>query len=264
MTMFKTILMLGIFGLLSLSPAYSGQNQSQIVSIVNERDVVSYTSRKNDQQFLSQLLKSHHGLLDTDNLERLLLEQNYIEVLNCLWSEPDASKRCAWLEQMSHQQHPLLMFELAEEYCVQNPSIETYGFKAFPRLIVAARLTAIDAACSSDRSVSVAASYLLETYQGRIVEQLLEKYTEEDFSSYIKEHDKEYRMGVVALEKEVYAPLLSQEANSVPAPSWVFAHGMSAFTNQPNEISEDQFEAIRRQEAKKWIDLALEKERSLR
>jgi hypothetical protein len=234
-------------------------NGAEVAVHTNPLDVVSYTDHKNDKNFLINIGKKYNGLTDEGKVNKLLDQQNYIEVLNYIWTEPNGNKSIAWLEKNSV--HPILMFELGEEYYFQNPSLETYINKSLPWLLAGARRTLIDSQCTSDRSAEAAVDFLLQDYQFRILEDLADKNSQEDFDKYLSEHHNDLQKNSNAILRTVMTPL-AEGKGQTPAPNWVFAHGLGEFTGDKNTIADGECEKLRKKFAQDFLNQIQEMEKA--
>ncbi|MFA6914918.1 MAG: hypothetical protein WC222_00840 [Parachlamydiales bacterium] len=258
------IIFLALFTFNLNAQGYTVEKQGNITSINNNADVVSYTGKKNDPNYVVSLKTKYNGLKDTAKIDQLLKQQNYIEVLNHLWTEPDANKRRQWLEARVNQGHPILMFELGEEYYAQNPTIQTFVLKTMPWLMSGTRRTLIDAACTSDQSVMAAPELLLVTYRDRVLNDLLVKNSQEDLQKFITENSKEFQKNNIAILKQVLTPLVGPNADSLPSASWVYPHGLAAFTGSKNTIPATQCTELRKKEAQQFLDQISKMEETLK
>lgn len=249
---------------LECANSYTVQKNGNITSITNNADVVSYSSKKNDNQYRAQLGSKYSGLKDEQKLNELLQQQNYIEVLNYLWTEPDVTKRIAWLEKKVNEGHPLLMFELGQDYYYQDPTLQTYALKAMPWILAGMRRTYLDTACTSDKSVSAAPGYLLMTYQQPILEAVQKKSTTEEMQKFFAEQSNQFQKNSIEVLRKVLAPFVGEGLVKMPSPRWVFAHGMAAFTNVTNTIPESECNAIRKKEAQDFLVKANQLEETLK
>lgn len=243
---------------------YTVENQGNVTNITNNADVVSYTKNKGDQQFINKLKKNYNGISDKKKLNELLAQENYIEVLNSLWTEPDAKKRLDWLEVNVNGNHPILMFELGEEYFNQNPTIQTYVNKSMPWILTAARRTYLDTICTSDASVGAAPEMLLATYQDRLLSRLLENSNQEDLEKYITNNAAQFQKNNIETLKKVLLPIVNGDGKNIPSPKWVFAHGLAPFTGGENKINAAECNALRKKEAQVFLDKITEVEKSLK
>jgi len=201
-------------------------------------NVLTFASTK------SEVLKEgyyqdYEGLKDLGELDRLLEEQNYTEVLKHLWSEADAQKRRAWLEEKIATEHPILFFELAEESYLENPTLECYVTRAMPWIIAGATRTLLDARCAQDTHCLLAAEELMATYQQRILGHVLTKYTLEEIEEYVLEHHNEFLEENRAIQRKAFTPIT--EDKTLPSPKWVF--------EGESKVPENQFDAVRRRGA---------------
>lgn len=238
------------------------QTEGNITSYTNKADAVSYTSNKNNQAFITKLSETYHGLSNERQLEDLLRQQNYIEVLNYLWTEPDANKRLAWLERKIPASHPILMFELAEEYYLQNPSLTTYLNKTMPWLLASARRTTLDIDTTSDTSVGAAPGFLLSVYQERILEDLQKKHSEKEIEKYISDNTKSFQKNNIIILKRIMEPIAHGQTR-LPSPEWIYAHSLGSVISRRNNIPESQYDSIRKRSAQEYLDKIKELEKSL-
>ena len=229
------------------------QTKDNVTTIVNNKDVVVYTSNKDDKEFIQNLSKKYNGLSNEQAINQLLADQNYIEVLNFLWTEKNAAKKREWLEKQVNTGHPILMFELGEEYYNQNPTLETFVNKTMPWILTGARRALLDADCSSDKSVLAAPEFLLETYKARILNHLTNKYSEEQIEKYVSDHAQDLQNNSLVILKQVLQPIINDDQKNIPAPQWIFAHGMGAFTNEKNSITVDECKTLRKKQAQEFL-----------
>lgn len=229
----------------------------------NKKDVISYTSHKRDDKFITELQKTYNGLTDIKTVNDDLKKQNYIRVLNCLWTESDSQKRLVWLEQKVNENHPILMFELAEAYYYQNPSLETYVLKSLPWLVAGVMRTYIDADCSSDASVQAAPEFLMFAYQEPILADLLKNSSQNDLTDFIKNNQKTYYQNIFSVSRQVLEPFTADTLKDMPSPEWVFHHGMGGFLGGYNTINPKEYNAIRKKSAQDFLDKERKQEKSL-
>lgn len=258
-----SLLTLGLVNITCLlADNFSVQEEGNVTAITNLDDPVSYSSHNADEPFIADLRKKYKGLGDEQKISELLNQQNYIEVLNYLWTEPDAKKKLAWLEKAANKGHPILMFELGKAYYLQDPSLKTYALKTMPWLLAGARRTLIDAACTSDASVAAAPEFLLNAYQEGILEDLQKKYSQEDIEKFFADNSNQFQKSNVAILKKVIEPLTNESSAQMPSSQWVYGHGMGAFLETKNTILPDQCKAIRKKEAEEFLNQANELEKS--
>lgn len=211
-----------------------------------QADVVLFSTYKSEN-IKETLQKSYNGLSDEEKLDTLLQEQNYIEVLKHLWSEPDVCKRLTWLEKKINENHPILIFELAEDYYLKDPTLECFLTKTMPWIIAGATRTLLDTRCTKDNSVSSCVDQLLATYHQRIVEKCLETYTLEQMEEYIIANADLFKSENLIVQERVFKSLVDK--TDIPSPKWVFTHGASAFMDEENLVPESEFNLIRKKGA---------------
>lgn len=211
-------------------------------------DVVSFSMNKSEEIKL-KLRENYSGLNDEEELDDLLQEQNYIEVLKHLWSEKDGLKRCTWLEKKIEEGHPILMFELAEDYYSQDPTLECYLTKAMPWIIAGATRTVLDARCTKDKSCAIVPERLLFTYQQRILSDLLKKYPIEVMEDYVAAHEEAFQKESFLIQKRVFSPFVQCPKHKMPSPRWIFVQGVDS------EIPEAQFDDIRKKSAETLLEM---------
>lgn len=262
----KLCMFLGVFLILqnSLFPDdFTQQQKGNVTAYTNNNDVVTYTNHRNDKQFLADLKKSYNGLNNEEKVNELLKQQNYTQVLNTLWTEPNVNKKIAWLEKKVNNGDPLLMFELGAAYYDQNPTLETYVNQTMPWFLAGARRTLIDSACTSDESVSAAPDFLLMVYQNDILTDLRKQYSQQQIEKYFADHSKEFQRNSLGMLKKVMQPFVNGQEGTMPSPRWVYSHGLNAYLNTKNTIPDDQCAQIRKTEAEKFLKQAQEIENSL-
>ena len=209
-------------------------------------DIVLFSKCKCDS-VKQALALSCDGLNNEANVNCLLQEHNYIEVLKHLWSEPDCKKRCAWLEKKIDENHPILIFELAEDCFLQNPTLECYLTKTMPKVIAAAMRTLLDARCTDDACGVMAAEQLLTSYQQRIITKLLDVYTLEEIEDYIVNHSDQFMAEYVLIQERVFQPI--NEKTALPSPKWIFTHV------HKSSIQESEFNLIRKKGAQEILGM---------
>lgn len=219
----------------------------------NKTDVVAHTCRKNDPAYLAEIKAQYAGIRDEKKMGDLLQKQDYIELLNHLWSETDGQKRLAWLEGNVGLQHPILLFEIAEEYYMQNPTPQTYVLKTKPFLLAGMSRAMVDAACTSDASVSAAAEFLIFYYHDRIIMDLLASFSMEKLTEILQPHQNQGKENAIAMAERFLLPVISGKEN-LPSPSWIFSHGMGGFTGMANSIPESDWALLRRQKAQQLLE----------
>lgn len=214
--------------------------KGQHINISCEQDVVSFSS-KFSKEYLSELSKkSYHGFAKIKGAEwdKLVEQQNYVEILKIIWTEKDLDVAIAHLEPEAKKGHAILMFELSRtlyrKMKVENKfPIETLKAAAtwyFSGL----HTTILDLACNTDNSTQAAIGMLRLAYQpGQLIPQ-------------------------TELQKinggELYDSLLKnwELPASYPSPKWVTYHGMAIFQGKDSLLPETQWNEKR---AAKFRDL---------
>lgn len=221
------------------------------INYTNTADVVTYSSHKASRAFIDELSKKYTGLADDEQMDRLLTEQRYCEVLNHLWTEKDQQRKIQWLESKVKEGHAILMLELGEAYFDQDPSPKTFNEKTQPWILAGSFITRIDSKCTSDESVSAAPEALNSIYINRMIikavalglvgekDQLLE---------YRNAHLEEYKASALRIMTTAIEPL-SRENSHYPSPEWVFHHGVNSFLGTKNTVSEEEYDSIRKKGA---------------
>ncbi len=223
----------------------SSSVNNQIIIINNKSDAVTYATYKFNPDFIDQLKKKYDGLKDLKKIDALLEKQNYIEVLNHLWTEKNLRKRKLWLEKKFKEGHSLLFFELGIDSYLENPVLETLQTRTFPYINIGAKRVEIDAECSSDPSVKAAGMCLLMKYMEGLQSLISERYSEEEVFSYIDNTQQIYFTALRELAHKAFKGFILKPSR-MPRPDWVFAHGIDALYKRPNTIPSDQFNEIRK------------------
>lgn len=241
------------------------QSDNTIV-IQNDGDPIVYTNNRTPEYF--ETLRSYYnGLSSEETLDDLLERQEYVEVLNYLWSEEDQNVRIAWLEKKLPEHHPILICELALEYILRDPSIRTYLFSSQPLLDVAICLTEIDSDCTADKSVTAASGFLNFQYGDLILETLLDHHSQKSVQAYWKNQFIEFKKNKFKLLREALTRFSDRKRYSkIPSPRWVFSHGMEAFTGNVDSAAypEGKWEQIRRKAAQNCLIMILEDEKKMK
>jgi len=185
-------------------------------------DVVIYTFNRNNPQALQRFMLDYNGMGDESVLDKKLQNNNFIEVLRALWSEPEQSKRLGWLKKKESDSYPLLLFELAVEVVSSNPSLQNFQESLY-LLEIARYRTDLDAVCVNDSSARVAAHSLYQTYSKVIAEivsrepSLRSKLT----TSSMKSIDIEVLNKVLVTLKNI-----EKNLDSLPSQEWVSSHAL--------------------------------------
>lgn len=227
------------------------EKDGNFTSFTNTQDVILYAQKKSPDYVVKLYANNYRGLRDEQKVNALLDQENYIEVLNYLWTEPDVNVRLRWLKQKAKDGHPILMMELGEAYYDANPRMSTYFLTTLPWFATGARRTFIDSQTTSDKSVSAAPGALLQVYQQRLGDKLLEKYSEAQLDAFQAKHADQIQERSVALLKIILEPILKGEKQ--PSPEWVYAHGLGSFSGKKNSISPDQYTEIRKKTAEEML-----------
>ena len=241
------------------------QDENMIV-LQHQGDTLVHTNNRHAEYF-EKLRNYYNGLSSEETLNDLLQNQDYIEVLNYLWSERDQNLRISWLEKKLPDAHPILICELALEYILRDPSIHTYLFFSRPLLDVATCLTKLDCYCTSDKSVTAAPGFLNFQYGYLIDQILLNHHSREALQAYWKEHFIEFKNNAFKLLRgALYRFVDPQQYPNLPSPRWVFSHGLRAFANEEDSAAypENQWNEIRRKEAQNSLNMILEDEKKLK
>lgn len=223
------------------------EKEGNVTSFTNAQDVILYAENKSPDYIAKLQAKNYRGLQDEQKINTLLDQQNYIEVLNYLWTEPDIDKRLSWLKQKVKEGHPILMMELGDAYYDKDPTLQTYFLTTVPLLETGARLTYIDSQTTSDKSVSAAPGALLLIYKQRLADKLLDKYTPDQLEEFQTKHADQAREKFVEALKIALGPILKGEKQ--PSPEWVYAHGLGSFSGEKNTIAPDKYAEIRKKTA---------------
>ena len=213
-------------------------------AIYHPKDAISYTRHLFEPSYLEELQKKYHGLDSYEKLDQLLKNQEYIEILNHLWTEGDYTKRINWLQKAVSGNHPLMMMELAYAHFLRSPTLETSQIKSIPLLAVAKMRLEMDASCTSDKSVFGGVS-VGGNYESLIFEALLQRNTEDELREHYSKHLEEEFMSFYELAKILLYPFTQKEEYILPSPHWIFYHGLHAFMDISNEIPETDWDQIR-------------------
>lgn len=214
-------------------------------NIYHPKDIISYTRHLFEPSYLEGLQKKYHGLDNYEKLTGLLKKQEHIEILNRLWTERNYTKRINWLQETVSENHPMMMMELAYAYFLRSPTLETYQIKSLPLLHVAKMRLEMDASCTSDESVFAGVS-VVENYEMIILETLLRRNTNDELQEYCSKNLEREFISLYELAKILLYPFTQEEKYSLPSPSWIFYHGLDAFTDTPNEVPEKDWDQIRK------------------
>lgn len=248
------------------SRPFTAFQHDNVIDIQSQEDTLVYTNNRHPEYF-EKLRNSYNGLSSEETLNDLLQRQEYIEVLNHLWSEGDQNIRISWLEKKLPENHPILICELALEYILRDPSIHTYLFSSRPLLDVALCLTEMDCNCTSDKSVTAAPGFLDFRYGDLIFKALLAHHSRESVQAYWKEHFIEFKNNKFELLRNALCPFLDPQKHlNLPSPRWVFSHGMGAFFNGIDSAAypENQWYEIRRKAVQKNLNMLLEDEKKMK
>jgi len=222
---------------------------------------VFYTKYHTDD-YVNELQKHYNGLKNENAVEKLLQDQNFIEVLNHLWSEPSQVKRIAWLEK--HQTDGLLLFELGLEYFLKDPTISTYVLKSLPLFEAGKVRVGLDTLCSEDKSVQSAPAHLEYVYINQVLSRLGE--VESDIADFFEHHYEEFWIAKKKIIFQILEAFLDKKIIAgMPKPTWVFSHGLSAFRGYTINLSEheDEWKQIRQENAKMFKQYVIEMDKEV-
>jgi hypothetical protein len=241
------------------------------ISFQKKEDIVchiQYKPQLNDENSIKKFRQNinYNGLGDEVEINKALNNEDYMKVLNHLWSETDKFKRLKWLNENANPElnlYPILLFELAEELIIDSPTLETYFNKCLPYLNSAGKRVQLDAFCTSDNSVGAGAGMLIYLYLPRIKSHIEKKYSSDQITNYLQNESqkKEYDSNMASVLKNIMTSIVNSEklSKTLPSPKWIFAHGMSAYIGNQNSIKEDQFDSIRKAKAQELLDHIINK-----
>lgn len=211
----------------------------------NLENVFSYSNyRGNKTHRDALLLQQYSGLKETNKLDRLLAEQNYVEILAYLWTEPHHSKIIGWLEEKVKQGHAILMLELGLTYFEAMPTVATYVERSVPWIMTGSRIASLDALCTSNKLVSAMVTCLNGKYYTALIKFFEKKIGEEQLNLALKAKVDLMTSKTRILIAKYLDPYITTDQSKLPSPRWAFAH-------QPdrNQIPESEWAKIRRAKA---------------
>ncbi|MDN3506841.1 MAG: hypothetical protein P0S96_06395 [Simkaniaceae bacterium] len=216
---------------------------------IHPKNALVYAQKGWDQSFVSLLGRTFNGLTNRRQIDRLLKDQNYIDVLNHVWTEPDLGTRIRWLEKKVDEGHPILVLELTKAYFLQNPSLESYVEKVLPWLRAANYRMEVDSKCTSDKSVLDAIHECVNLHESYLVQILLERYTNAEIEAFYIENIEKSLLVEIDLKKRVLFPFFDEKMEVASSPEWLFNSGMLAFYDTPNTIPREKWNSIRKEHA---------------
>lgn len=228
-------------------------------NVYHPKDVISYTRHLFEPSYLEGLKKKYQGLDNNEKLTRLLKKQEYIEILNHLWTERNYTIRINWLQEAVSDNHPMMMMELAHAYFLRSPTLETYQIKSLPLLRVAKMRLEMDASCTSDESVFSGVS-VVENYEMIILETLLQRNNNDEIQEYLLKNLEGEFISLYKLAKILLYPFTQKETHNLPSPSWIFYQGLGSFLDVPNEVLAEDWDQIRKEIACERLNIIAEHE----
>jgi hypothetical protein len=219
---------------LTAASSISVSMQGQSVAITKIQDVVSFSTYFSSPVIAQLKREGYRGLPPADQLQRLIQDQSYAEVLKYIWTEDNLDSILQALEPLANAGHAILMLEMSRTMCrkmqAQNDfSAEKIG-TASKWYTLGMATTQLDLACNTDLSTTAALGMLHSTYHCslHIPPAELSKINAKEIASTIFQNWK----------------LLP----AYPSPKWVTYHGLRAFSNQNSLHPESEWNQRRAEE----------------
>jgi hypothetical protein len=215
-------------------------------------DVIPLVARyhQNPAAYSKALREKYDGLKDTARIDQLIREENYVEALKFVWSEPDYAKQVNYMVEKANEGHPIFMMEVSLAALRIKPELNTLkSFFAWEKAGIAR--TVQDLNCVSDASAKAATAKLDFIYQTSVNRIL--QVDPKAIESYFFKHQKEIDQAIYAHVRKVLANSL-RNGDKMPSPAWVAYHGDAARTSStPDMLPKDQWQDIRKQYAMEHI-----------
>jgi hypothetical protein len=203
--------------------------KGQHINISCEQDVVSFSSKFSKEYITELTREGYHGFAKVKGAEwdKLVEQQNYVEILKIIWTEKDLDVAIAHLEPEAKKGHAILMFELSRTLyrkmkAENNIPIETLKV-AGTWYLHGLLTTLLDIACNTDNSTQAAIGMLRLAYQpGQLIPQtqLQQINGGELYDSFIKNWEL---------------------SASYPSPKWVTYHGLAIFQGKDSLLPETEW-----------------------
>lgn len=197
----------------------------------NHKDVITFSLNYNDGEYLQKLKQGQYGCRGLDDrdlqfLEKMVSQQNFIEVLQCLWTEGNPEIRILWLRKYAEKGHPVLMLELFRFlYCKHKslPNSPDVLSEAVKWYILGLHCAALDAACNDDSSMKD----VLNSLRGHSIMFMSGISKKNKFAySPTKNEKKVWDQLVLSRSQEFIATWTPSSAN--PSPKWIIYCGSDA------------------------------------
>ena len=233
--------------------------EEKVVELQHLDDSLAYSANRNDAH-IQGLKKTHSGLLSDKKMDALLEKQDYIAVLNCLWTEPSLEARINWLEKKRDQWVPLLVAELAVEYLQRDPTLQAFLYLSRPLLNVAVCVTDIDSQCDPNPDTASASEFLNRQYGGYIRAILMAKHSPEALRRFWRKNFVSFKENEISHYREALTTF-TQPTEVVHSPQWVFVHGIEGLDFPlPDFDQQEEYKEIRRTAAEEMLQRVSEDE----
>lgn len=215
-------------------------------------DVIPLVARyhQNPGAYSKALREKYNGLQDTQRINQLIQENNYVEALKYVWSEPDYAKQVNFMVEKANEGHAIFMMEVSLAALRIKPELNTLkSFFAWEKAGIAR--TVQDLNCVSDASAKAATAKLDFIYQTS-VNRILQKDPKE-IEDYFFKNQADIDQAIYAHVRKVLANTL-KNSDKLPPPTWVAYHGNVARTSsRPEMLPSAEWSEIRKQYAMEHI-----------
>jgi hypothetical protein len=226
-----------VYGWWPFSKSDADKVVENVVEIQHLEDSLAYSVNRN-KAYIKELKKTHSGLLSDEKMDALLKKQDYIAILNCLWTEPSLESRINWLEKKRSQWVPLLVAELAVEYLQRDPTLEVFLYSSRPLLNVAVCITDIDSQCAPPHAAS-ASEFLNSQYKGYIRAILMAKHSPDSLRRFWKKNFFSFKENEISYYREALMSFI-HPTEVIHSPQWVFMHGIEGLDFPLTDICQEE------------------------
>ncbi|HEY5235713.1 MAG TPA: hypothetical protein VIJ14_06010 [Rhabdochlamydiaceae bacterium] len=215
-------------------PTFTQTVNGRSINYSCDQDVVSFSTAFS-KEYISQLkgegYNGFNGKVNEAEWNKLVEEQNYVEILKIIWTENDLDVALLYLEPDAKKGHAILMLEMSRTLCRKMRAENKFPIETIKAAgtwyLRGLYTTMLDVVCNTDKSSGAAIGMLQTSYTpGNLIPEAQLKKV--DFASVNTSFRQNWEL-----------------QTSSPSPKWVTYHGMAVFRKENSLLPEAEWNAKR-------------------
>ncbi len=227
------IALLVLYSQVSANTTFTQTVNGQSINYSCDQDVVSFSTAFS-KEYISQLKgEGYNGFEKVNDAawDKLVEEQNYVEILKIIWTENNLDIALSHLEPSAEKGHAILMLEMSRTLCRKIQAENKFPIEtikvAGTWYVRGLYTTMLDVACNTDKSTGAAIGMLQNSYSpGNLIP--MAQLQKVEFATVNNSFRQNWKL-----------------PTSYPSPKWVTYHGMGVFLKENSLLPEAEWNAKR-------------------